>query len=182
MTLGHREGIRAQRAWTVGTGLWTPNVIFTLTLRHWHNTNQVAVAIPGTPATTHMSMGEPGTRYSSTRDPLNNSLSAIPRSGRYTQSSRSNNHMNGSNIGRTTSASIAATEPRGSRRHDEHIVPRTSTIRRVGGMCIWLGDYPTLQILVLTVQITVQTLYPEVAPVPLTHFPILSIDNSVQGN
>lgn len=98
-----------------------------------NKTNLSAVLVPGTPAS-HMSIGEPGSRFSSMRDTLSNTLPAIPRSARYTQSSRANNHATASNIGRTTSASLTSTELRGSRRHDESVVPRTSTIRRVGGV------------------------------------------------
>ncbi|EGO59540.1 hypothetical protein NEUTE1DRAFT_99708 [Neurospora tetrasperma FGSC 2508] len=99
----------------------------------WNKPMDPQFLVPGTPAS-HMSIGEPGSRFSSMRDTLSNTLPAIPRSGRYTQSSRANNHATASNIGRTTSASLTSTELRGSRRHDESVVPRTSTIRRVGGV------------------------------------------------
>ncbi|KAH7631348.1 hypothetical protein B0T09DRAFT_263053 [Sordaria sp. MPI-SDFR-AT-0083] len=105
-------------------------------LEGWNKSMDPQFPIPGTPAS-HMSMGEPGTRFSSMRDSLSNTLPAIPRSGRYTQSTRSNNHAAGSNHGRTTSTSLASAELRGSRRHDDPVVPRTSTIRRVGGLCFW---------------------------------------------
>ncbi|KAL0471855.1 hypothetical protein QR685DRAFT_570584 [Neurospora intermedia] len=98
---------------------------------NWNKPMETQFLVPGTPAS-HMSIGEPGSRFSSMRDTLSNTLPAIPRSGRYTQSSRANNHATASNIGRTTSTSFTSTELRGSRRHDEPVVPRTSTIRRVG--------------------------------------------------
>nr|CAE85539.1 hypothetical protein [Neurospora crassa] len=100
---------------------------------NWNKPMDTQFLVPGTPAS-HMSIGEPGSRFSSMRDTLSNTLPAIPRSGRYTESSRANNHATASNIGRTTSASLTSTELRGSRRHDESVVPRTSTIRRVGGV------------------------------------------------
>ncbi|KAK3398486.1 hypothetical protein B0T20DRAFT_353999 [Sordaria brevicollis] len=102
---------------------------------NWNKPMGPQFPIPGTPAS-HMSMVEPGTRFPSMRDPLTNTMSAIPRSGRFTQSSRANNHATGSNVGRTSSTSLASAE-RSSRRHDDLVVPRSATIRRVGGLCTW---------------------------------------------